>query len=77
MTTQEKYKELFHESICEDYDVRKIRDSILQDTDKFLLEDYPITEDDKKKIIEYRAFLRNISKQKEFPQSIEWSNYPI
>lgn len=40
---------------------RKIRNDLLQETDKYLLTDYPITPENLIKIKEYRQLLRNFS----------------
>ena len=76
MKTEEKFAHLFNRTICEDYDARNIRDEILRETDKYLLSDYPVTAEHKQKIIEYRQFLRDVSKQQGFPRGIDWGEFP-
>ena len=76
MKTEEKFVHLFNRTICEDYDARNIRDEILRETDKYLLSDYPVTAEYKQKIIEYRQFLRDISKQVGFSRAIDWGDFP-
>ena len=39
--------------------VRSKRDSLLQKTDKFMISDYPISEDERQKIKSYREYLRD------------------
>lgn len=39
--------------------IRSKRDSLLQKTDKFMISDYPITEDERQKIKLYREYLRD------------------
>lgn len=76
MKTEEKFAHLFNRTICEDYDARNIRDEILRETDKYLLSDYPVTAEHKQKIIEYRQFLRDVSKQQGFPRGVDWGEFP-
>lgn len=52
--------------------IRKERDSLLYATDKYIIEDYPISEEDKEKIIEYRQKLRDIPEQEGFPYNVAW-----
>ena len=44
------------------YAVRKMRDKMLVDTDKYMLSDYPITEKQKQDYIAYRTYLRDYTK---------------
>lgn len=44
--------------------VRKVRDKMLTDTDKYMLSDYPITEDQKQDYIAYRKYLRDYTEIK-------------
>ena len=39
--------------------IRKIRDGMLTDTDKYMLSDYPITDEQKQDYIDYRKYLRD------------------
>ena len=39
--------------------IRSKRDILLQKTDKFMISDYPITEDERQKIKSYRQYLRD------------------
>ena len=76
MKTEEKFAHLFDRVICEDYDARTIRNAILNETDKYLMSDYPITDEYRQKIIEYRRFLRDIPNQALFPREIVWGAFP-
>ena len=76
MKTEEKFAHLFDRVICEDYDARTIRNAILQETDKYLMSDYPITDEYRQKIIEYRRFLRDIPNQALFPREVAWGTFP-
>lgn len=53
-------------------EIRKIRDELLQETDKFLLEDFPISEEQKEKYKIYRNALREIPEQQGFPYEVSW-----
>lgn len=59
--------------------VRYIRNNYLENTDKYMLIDFPITEEEKQKYIEYRQYLRNYTNQPNWwlqnPKTFEeWSN---
>lgn len=45
--------------------LRNTRNSLLQLTDKYLLSDYPISDEKRYEIIEYRQYLRNFINQNE------------
>lgn len=53
-------------------EVRKIRDELLKETDKFLLDDFPISEEQKEKYKSYRNALRNVPEQSGFPHTVLW-----
>lgn len=53
-------------------EIRKMRDELLQETDKFLLEDFPISEEQKEKYKIYRNALRKIPEQSGFPDNVSW-----
>ena len=42
---------------------RLTRNQYLQETDKYMLMDYPITEEERTKYKEYRTYLRDLTKQ--------------
>lgn len=46
---------------------RTERDNLLQSTDKFMLSDYPITEEEKVLWIKYRKYLRDLPEGSDFP----------
>ena len=59
--------------------IRSKRDSVLQKTDKFMISDYPISEDERQKIKLYREYLRDYTLienwwQQEPNTFEEWSN---
>jgi len=61
-----RYKPLPSPSITSETDkswdlvfLRNTRNSLLQLTDKYLLSDYPISDEKRYEIIEYRQYLRN------------------
>lgn len=59
--------------------IRSKRDSLLQKTDKFMISDYPISEDERQKIKLYREYLRDYTLienwwQQEPNTFEEWSN---
>ena len=56
---------------------RELRNKLLSETDKYMTLDYPISEDDRKSIREYRQALRDITKQEGFPTEIEWPVSPL
>ncbi len=53
-------------------EVRKIRDELLKETDKYLLEDFPISAKMKEKYKIYRNALRKIPEQSGFPNDVSW-----
>lgn len=59
--------------------VRFTRNSYLTKTDKFLISDYPMTEEDKALVIEYRQKLRDITvgiDSIEHKSDINWPTLP-
>lgn len=54
--------------------LRNERNFLLQETDKYMIPDYPITEEERQKYVEYRRYLRNIPQDKKFPE-IEIKTY--
>lgn len=57
-------------------EIRNKRDKLLNATDKFTIIDYPISENDKQKVLEYRQKLRDLPEQEGFPYNIEWPEKP-
>lgn len=50
-----------------DYKMREIRNGLLANTDVMMLPDYPLTEEQRAKVIAYRKMLRDLPKQDGFP----------
>lgn len=50
---------------------RSQRDAYLQDTDKYMLADFPVTEEEKVKVVEYRTYLRDL------PTDAKWPNVEV
>lgn len=55
---------------------RKQRDSLLLETDRYLLEDYPITAESKELIKVYRQQLRDLPSSIDWPANIIWPVKP-
>ena len=49
-------------------EIRLKRDMLLLGTDKVMLEDYPVTVEEREQYLRYRQYLRDITKAKEFPE---------
>lgn len=52
------------------------RNGLLEDSDKCVLEDYPLTPEKKLQWLEYRQALRDITLQASFPESVDWPEAP-
>jgi hypothetical protein len=59
-TNKEKQKQLKVEDVIWAY--RKNRNDLLNETDKYMTTDFPITEEQKKEVSEYRQKLRDCTK---------------
>ncbi len=46
---------------------RAERDLILANTDKYMISDFPICEEERQKMISYRQYLRDVPQSKDFP----------
>lgn len=57
-------------------EIRRKRDALLQATDKYMLEDYPISSADKTKIKAYRKALRDITVDLN-ETSVNWPQFPL
>jgi len=58
---------------------RNMRNELLNQTDKFLLSDYPISEEQKQEMINYRQILRefiNLNKSKYLDEGINFIEFP-
>lgn len=53
-------------------EIREKRDKLLLETDKYLLDDFPITNEEREKYKLYRQALRDITKQVDFPYNVEF-----
>ena len=56
--------------------IRAQRNSLLSQTDYLMMPDYPISDDKRKLIEEYRQALRDITEQDGFPRTITWPEKP-
>ena len=57
--------------------IRAQRNSLLMDSDKTQLLDFPATDETRKQFAKYRQALRDLPEQKNFPFEIEWPEQPI
>lgn len=57
--------------------VRSKRNRLLNETDKYMTLDYPISREDQDKLKEYRQALRDITKQEGFPENVIWPTKPV
>lgn len=58
---------------------REIRNQYLTDSDKYMLPDFPVSDEERALWVNYRVYLRNIPEQPEFPNIEvltfeEWNN---
>ena len=56
--------------------IRAKRNGSLNQTDYLMMPDYPISDDKRKLIAEYRQALRDITEQDGFPRAITWPEKP-
>ena len=56
--------------------IRTKRNSLLAETDYFLMPDYPISQECLEKVKEYRQELRDITKQDGFPNDVTFPDFP-
>lgn len=56
--------------------VRAKRDSLIRETDFLLMADYPISEEDRKQVEEYRQKLRDIPAKEGFPYDVAFPDKP-
>ena len=57
--------------------IRGQRDAKLQETDVYLLSDYPISETERTQVVQYRQQLRDLPMQAGFPDEIVWPENPL
>lgn len=56
--------------------IRKERDALLYATDKYTISDYPISNENKELMLEYRQKLRDLPEQETFPYNVEFPEKP-
>lgn len=56
--------------------IRKKRNILISATDYMFTTDYEMSDLDRKLVKEYRQSLRDITKQKGFPENVDWPNKP-
>lgn len=56
--------------------VRRKRDSLISDTDYYILPDYPSTPECLEAVKAYRQALRDIPEQSGFPRNVQWPSLP-
>lgn len=56
--------------------VRSQRDALIAQTDYLMMSDYPISEEDKTELEDYRQALRDIPEQEGFPSNVQWPVAP-
>ena len=52
--------------------VRGIRNQMLEESDKYMISDYPLTDEERQQFIAYRKYLRNYTEQKDW-----WEMLPM
>ena len=57
--------------------IREQRDALLVESDYYMTNDYPATEQGLISVKAYRQALRDITKQEGFPKTVEWPIVPI
>lgn len=80
----EKYEEVY-DSILENLrdksfvalKVLEMRNDLLKESDIYMLPDFPITEEEKQDIIEYRQKLRDLTNQENWPDNIQSIELPV
>ena len=58
------------------HELRERRNQLLAETDKYMTLDYPISDEKRNKIKEYRQALRDIPTQSGFPKNVIWPEKP-
>ena len=57
-------------------EIRHKRDRLLEQSDFYIMPDYPSTEEGLETVKTYRQALRDITKQKNFPKEVAWPDRP-
>ena len=55
--------------------IRSKRNSLLAETDFFVMPDYPISKEHLEKVKEYRQQLRDVTKQENFPETVAFPDF--
>lgn len=56
--------------------IREQRNKLLNETDKYMTVDYPITDELRNALKDYRQTLRNLPEQDGFPENVIWPEMP-
>lgn len=56
--------------------IREQRNKLLDETDKYMTADYPITDELRNALKDYRQSLRNLPEQDGFPENVVWPEMP-
>lgn len=57
--------------------VRRTRDDLLALTDYLMMLDYPISDEDRQKVKEYRQSLRDVTNNSATPNAVVWPEMPV
>lgn len=71
------YYSLEAELVSKQKIIRDQRDSLLDETDKYMTMDYPISDSKRDEIKIYRQSLRDVPQQEGFPDNIIWPEKPV
>lgn len=52
------------------YRIREIRDNLLEQTDKYMISDFPISDEERQQFIAYRKYLRDYTEQNNWWESL-------
>ena len=58
-------------------EIRVERDHLLKDSDRYLLEDYPLSKEKKEAVLQYRQALRDLPQQEGFPLTVVYPKNPM
>lgn len=57
--------------------VRMERDMLIGQTDYLAMPDYPLTDDEREALTQYRQALRDLPQAEGFPTAMEWPSVPV
>ena len=57
--------------------VRMVRDMLIGQTDYLAMPDYPLTDDEREALTQYRQALRDLPQAEGFPTAMEWPSVPV